>query len=74
MYIAACTLAEQVTPEELAVGCVYPSLSRIRKVSAKIAVAVAQNAHETGVARAVMPDDMLKHVTSLMYDPYDIPV
>ena len=73
MYIAAKTLAGQVTEKELVVGCVYPPLERIRQVSAHIAVAVALNAHETGVATEEMPDDMMSHVKSLMYDPFESP-
>ena len=44
-YIAAATLASQVSAERLAQGCVYPSLNHIRDVSARIAAAVAQNMH-----------------------------
>ena len=73
MYIAAKTLSEQVTQAELDVGCLYPPLSRIRDVSAHIAVAIANNAYETGVATLEKPDDMMEHVKSLMYDPFDDP-
>jgi len=73
MYVGAKTLAEQVTDEELRLGSLYPTLDRIREVSAQIAVAVAMNSHETGVAMEVMPVDMLEHVKSLMYDPFEDP-
>jgi malate dehydrogenase (oxaloacetate-decarboxylating)(NADP+) len=73
MYIAAKALSEQVTEKDLQLGSLYPPLSEIREVSAKIAVAVALNAHETGVATDSMPDDMLTHVKSLMYDPFEDP-
>ena len=75
MYVAATTLAEQVTTEELRVGCLYPPLEKIREVSAHIAVAVAMNAHRTGVATKKMPRDMdmLAHVKSLMFDPFEDP-
>lgn len=73
MYIAAKTLSEQVTQEELDVGCLYPPLGKIREVSAHIAVAIAQNAHETDVATEIMPEDMMAHVKSLMYDPFEDP-
>lgn len=73
MYVAAKALSEQVTQEELDVGCLYPPLSKIREVSAHIAVAVAQNAHKTGVATAPMPEDLMAHVKSLMYDPFEDP-
>jgi malate dehydrogenase (oxaloacetate-decarboxylating)(NADP+) len=73
MYVAAKALSEQVTEKDLQLGSLYPPLSEIREVSTKIAVAVALNAHETGVATDSMPDDMLTHVKSLMYDPFEDP-
>ena len=39
---SAETLASLVTPEEMAHGLVYPSLDRVRDISARIAAAVAQ--------------------------------
>ena len=44
MYVAAHALAVQVSQEQLDSGCVYPPLSEIREVSAKIAAEVAANA------------------------------
>lgn len=73
MLIAARTLANEVSESQLEVGCLYPPLSEIRDVSAKIAVAVAMHAHETGVATEKLPDDMLAQVKSLMYDPFEDP-
>jgi malate dehydrogenase (oxaloacetate-decarboxylating)(NADP+) len=72
MLIAAETLAKQVTQDRLDVGCVYPPLSEIRSVSAKIAVEVAETAYATGVATNPKPDDMVAHCLSLMYDPFDL--
>jgi hypothetical protein len=40
--VAATALAAQVEPEDLAVGCVYPPLPKIREVSARIAAAVCE--------------------------------
>ncbi|CAB9529474.1 NADP-dependent malic enzyme [Seminavis robusta] len=73
MYLAAKVLSEQVTQQELDVGCLYPPLSKIREVSAHIAVAIAKNAHETGVATEAMPENLMEHVKSLMYDPFEDP-
>lgn len=73
MLIAAKTLAEQVTDAELEKGTLYPPLSKIRSVSAKIAVTLALHAHTSGVATEPMPDDMQAHVESLMYDPFADP-
>ena len=41
MYIAAKSLASQVTPDRLAVGCAYPDLNNIKEVTLKIAADVA---------------------------------
>ena len=73
MYLAAKALSEQVSQKELDTGTLYPPLSKIREVSAHIAVAIARNAHATGVATEEMPDDMMAHVKSLMYDPFEDP-
>jgi len=68
-FIAAKTLAEHVADYDLAQGRVYPSLSRIREVSAKIAEAVAVYAHEQGLAQAERPDDMAALIQEQMYEP-----
>ena len=73
MYLAAKALSEQVSQTDLQSGTLYPPLSRIREVSAYIAVAIAKNAHDTGVATEELPDDMMAHVKSLMYDPFEDP-
>jgi malate dehydrogenase (oxaloacetate-decarboxylating)(NADP+) len=73
MYIAAKALSEQVTQEDLDAGCLYPPLYKIRDVSAHIAVAIANHAHETGVATEIAPSNMMAHVKSLMYDPFEDP-
>jgi malate dehydrogenase (oxaloacetate-decarboxylating)(NADP+) len=73
MYIAAKVLSEQVTQAELDVGSLYPPLSKIREVSAHIGVAIAKNAFDTGVATEEMPSDLMAHVKSLMYDPFEDP-
>eukprot|EP00544_Gedaniella_sp_CCMP2646_P005648 CAMPEP_0202485154 /NCGR_PEP_ID=MMETSP1361-20130828/4065_1 /ASSEMBLY_ACC=CAM_ASM_000849 /TAXON_ID=210615 /ORGANISM="Staurosira complex sp., Strain CCMP2646" /LENGTH=544 /DNA_ID=CAMNT_0049113987 /DNA_START=26 /DNA_END=1657 /DNA_ORIENTATION=+ len=65
MFLAAETLADCVTSEELDKGGLYPPLSKIRDVSAKIATALALHAHETGVATLTKPDDMEQYVKSL---------
>jgi malate dehydrogenase (oxaloacetate-decarboxylating)(NADP+) len=66
---AAHTLAHLVTESDLEQGSLYPSLPRIREVSAKIAAAVAQVAYERGLTSETEPVDVLAHVRSHMYDP-----
>jgi malate dehydrogenase (oxaloacetate-decarboxylating)(NADP+) len=66
---AARTLALQTRDADLATGCLYPSLSRIREVSAHIAVAVAEVAYEQGLATIDRPDDLMQLVRSCQYEP-----
>ncbi len=70
MFLAAArALAGEVTAEDLAQGQIYPSLNRIRAVSAKIAHAVAELAYEKGLAARPRPADLEAHIRSLMYEP-----
>lgn len=66
---AARTLAEQVTEDDLAAGRIYPTIDRIRSVSAAIATAVARLAYEKGLAVHPQPDDLEAYVTNFMYQP-----
>lgn len=68
-YTAAKVLAKQVTEEDLALGRIYPSLTRIIDVSAHIAAAVAKIAFERDLATREKPDNILEFVRSQMYDP-----
>ena len=54
--VAARTLAAAVTDERLASGGIYPPVDDLRAVTRRIAIAVAQEAIEAGVAR-VGPDE-----------------
>jgi malate dehydrogenase (oxaloacetate-decarboxylating)(NADP+) len=70
MFLAAArTLAGQVSAEDLAVGRVYPSLSRIREVSALIAAEVAAIAYDQGLAGREAPEDILEDTRAQMFDP-----
>ena len=51
------------------VGRIFPSLSRIREVSAAIGAAVAEVAFEDGLARVERPADLLAFVRSKMWEP-----
>jgi len=71
MFLAAArALADQVSEEELAMGLVYPSLSRIRALSLSVATRVAHAAYAAGVTRSERPKDLRKHLADQMYEPY----
>lgn len=67
--IAARSLAEQVSQENLDKGMIYPSLESIRDVSYNIALAVAEHAYEKKITKAERPDDLEQRIRSYMYDP-----
>ncbi len=70
MFLAAShSLAKQVSPYDLERGCLYPPLSRIREVSAKIAYEVATIAFENGLADREMPEDLMAEIRAHMYQP-----
>jgi malate dehydrogenase (oxaloacetate-decarboxylating)(NADP+) len=70
MFLAAAkTLAGLVKEDDLAVGRIYPPLSRIREVSLRIAAAVAEIAHRTGIAQAPKPADMVEDIRTRMFQP-----
>ena len=70
MFLAAAkVLAEQVTDEDLALGRIYPGLSRIREVSALIAAEVAAIAYRRGLAGHEAPTDILAEVRQQMFQP-----
>lgn len=65
---ASKALAAQVTDEERKAGLLFPAISRLRSVSARIALAVARQAVEEGVA-AVPADEVERLVEAEMWDP-----
>jgi malate dehydrogenase (oxaloacetate-decarboxylating)(NADP+) len=70
MFLAAThSLAKQVSEYDLQRGCIYPPLSRIREVSAKIAYEVATIAFEKGLADREMPEDLMAEIRAQMYQP-----
>jgi malate dehydrogenase (oxaloacetate-decarboxylating)(NADP+) len=70
MFMAAArTLASQVTEADLGMGSLYPPLGEIRRVSARIAAAVAEVAYRQGLAQTPRPANLLAYVESCMYEP-----
>ncbi|TVU17132.1 hypothetical protein EJB05_33148 [Eragrostis curvula] len=71
MLLAASeALAEQVSEEHFEKGLIFPQLTNIRAISARIAAKVAAKAYELGLAsRLPRPDDLVKYAESCMYTP-----
>lgn len=66
---AAKSLNDQVTTDDLKIGRIYPPLSRIREVSANIALAVAKVAFNRGLTQMPQPIDLSGHIKLCMYEP-----
>ncbi len=66
---AAKSLVEQVSADDLKIGRIYPPLSRIREVSANIAVAVAKVVFNQGFTNMTRPADLPGHIQSNMFEP-----
>jgi malate dehydrogenase (oxaloacetate-decarboxylating)(NADP+) len=70
MFLAAAhSLASQVSETDLERGRIYPSLQRIREVSAQIAGDVARIAYDRGLAGKEEPDDLIAEIRDYMYQP-----
>ena len=67
--VAARTLANQVSQEDLDKGMIYPPLNTIREVSYNIALAVAENVYETKVVKTERPNDLQERIKNYMYEP-----
>ena len=68
-FEAAKTLARLVTDKDLALGRVFPPLTKIRDVSAHIATAVADVAYKRGLASEPKPSDLLAHMRAHQFQP-----
>jgi malate dehydrogenase (oxaloacetate-decarboxylating)(NADP+) len=66
---AARSLAEQVSEDDLALGRIFPALTKIREVSKYIAAAVAEVAYAQGLATEPRPLDLLATIQDAMYEP-----
>ncbi len=66
---AARVLAQRTSQNDLATGCLYPPIKRIREVSAHIAAAVAGVAYARELATVKRPADLLADVRAKMYTP-----
>ncbi|KAK7603503.1 hypothetical protein V9T40_003502 [Parthenolecanium corni] len=74
--IAAQTVADYVTDEDLDKGSLYPPLNKVKECSLKIAVKIAEYAYLKGIASTYPePSDKEEFIKSQMYDyNYDCPL
>jgi malate dehydrogenase (oxaloacetate-decarboxylating)(NADP+) len=70
MFIeAAQALADQVTPEQLKLGMLFPPQSNILEVEVQTAARVAKLVFDAGLARVDRPADMVAFIRKHVYKP-----
>ena len=70
MFIeAAHAVADQVTPEQLKLGMLYPPQSNILEVEIQTAARVAKLVFDRGLARVERPTDILAFIREHVYKP-----
>ena len=68
MFIeAAHAVADQVTPEQLKLGMLFPPQSNILEVEVQTAVRVAKLVFDVGLARVDRPTNMEKFIRQHVY-------
>jgi malic enzyme len=71
---AARQLADEVRPDDLAAGMLFPPIAEIRRVTARIAEAVVREARDSGVGRPIADEDISRAVATAMWDPEYLPM
>ncbi len=69
LITAAEAVAEQVTEENYNKGLIYPVIDNILNVSFNVAVKVANQIFESGLAGVEKPNDIRAFIKSKMYEP-----
>lgn len=67
--VAAETLSNLVSDEELSSGQLYPSIKDIKKVSKEIAITVAKKAISEGLTNMAIPQDIESSLDKIIYNP-----
>jgi len=67
--VAAETLAQQVSDEDLAAGTLFPRLRALRATTFAVACAVVRQAREEGVGRPLSDEEIPAVVKSAMWMP-----
>jgi malic enzyme len=67
--VAATTLADMVPPERLEQGAIYPRLTDLRSISRAIAIAVAREGRDGGVAPPATDAELEEAVDAFVWAP-----
>lgn len=67
--VAARTLADLVSEEDLLVGSIYPPLQNIREVSLQIVIAVAEEVIASELSSIQSPNNLKQLIENYMYEP-----
>jgi malic enzyme len=70
---AAHALAHEISPADLAEGALYPHVSDLRRITARVAEAVVRAARDTGIGRAFADEEIPERVASAMWVPRYLP-
>jgi malate dehydrogenase (oxaloacetate-decarboxylating) len=74
MFMAASSALSALVPAaELKAGRLLPAVEQIRHVSAQVALAVAKEARESGLGVRASDEQLLKMITSAMWQPKYLP-
>jgi malate dehydrogenase (oxaloacetate-decarboxylating)(NADP+) len=68
-FASAKVLAQMTTSQDLAKGRIFPALSQIREISARIAAATAEVAYRRGLTDQPRPRNLLEHMRRMQYQP-----
>jgi len=68
-FASAQVLAQMTSSQDLAKGRLFPALSHIREISARIAAATAEVAYRRGLTDQPRPRNLLEHMRRMQYQP-----
>ena len=71
---AARRLADEVSPEDLAAGSLFPRSRELRRVTARIAEAVVREARDSGIGRPLDDGQVATAVAEAIWEPRYLPM
>jgi malate dehydrogenase (oxaloacetate-decarboxylating) len=75
MFVAAArALASEVSEEDLRAGSLFPSVTGLRRVTARVAEAVVREARSSAMGRAVPDAEVAATVAAAMWEPSYLPL